>query len=122
MNLLNRLIKLYPILCNINIIICTILRIIGLGLHISNYTYVILGNSILVNVILFMISLKLKLPFWHRVLIFNMTICLIPDLLNSYGYDISDDAYKVIITAILTSLITLITFWKNGGKYFKINK
>ena len=109
-----KLIKYYPILLNAYILITMILYIIGYNLSIYKYFYTIIGQSFIYNAMLLYFSFKFKFCIWHRLLIYNMSFCLLLEAITKYGIKINNYAYIVVISTILTIFVSIIIFRRHG--------
>ncbi len=112
---MNVFVKYYPIVCNVYIALITTLYLLGFRINITNYIYVFISNGIFVNAILFYYSLKDGYPFWHRLLIFSMTVCLIPEQLKVYGIYCTDQ-YRVLMQLVIAALLFHLTFTYYYGR------
>lgn len=111
------IIKYYPVVMNIYLLIAMGLYLLDIDINISKYIYTILGQSFITNIILYYLSVKFKLCEWHRILIINMTLCLLLETLHNWNLLDWDYSYLTILTTILTSLIALL--WAKIKKIYQ---
>lgn len=109
-----RLIKYYPILINLYLLIGMSLYVSGIDVSFGRYIYTFFGQSFYINIIVFLLSAKFRLCIWHRLLIYNMSFCLLLETLYNYGLSINNYAYIVIVTTIITIFIAILIFKKYG--------
>lgn len=109
-----KLIKYYPFILNLYILITMSLYIIGISYQLSNYVYTFIGQSFITNILLLHFSYKFKFCFWHRLLIYNMSFCLFLETLINYGILINNYIYIVVILTIITIFIALILLKRHG--------
>ena len=109
-----RLIKYYPILINLYLLIGMSLYVSGFYVPFGNYIYTFFGQSFYINVLVLSLSFKFRFCIWHRLLIYNMSLCLLLETLYNYGLSINNYAYIVIITTIITIFIAILIFRKHG--------
>lgn len=104
------IIKYYPVVMNVYILITMVICMIGFDINISHYTYTFIGQSFITNIILYFFSIKFKMCAWHRILIINMTICLLLETLHNFNLIKWEYSYLVVVLTILASLISVL--WK----------
>ncbi len=109
-----KLVKYYPILVNIYILIIMLTYVSGIRINVSTYLYTYIGQSFYVDILVLLLSFKLKFCIWHRILIANMMLCLAIETLTNYNIYIKNDVYIMIISTIITIFIALLIFRKNG--------
>ena len=109
-----KLIKYYPILLNAYILTTMNFYLIGYNLCIEKYFYTFIGQSFIYNAILLYFSFKFKFCIWHRLLIYNMSFCLLLEAITKYGIKINNYAYIVVISTILTIFVSIIIFKRHG--------
>lgn len=86
----------------------------GVHINVSDYLYTYIGHSFYVDIVVLLLSLKLKFCVWHRILIANMMICLAIETLTNYNIYIKNDVYIMIISTIITIFMALLIFRKHG--------
>ena len=109
-----KLIKYYPILLNAYILMTMSFYLIGYNLCIEKYFYTFIGQSFIYNAILLYFSFKFKFCVWHRLLIYNMTFCLLLETITNLGFKLNNYAYIVVISTILTIFVSILIFLKHG--------
>ena len=109
-----KLIKYYPILLNAYILITMSFYLIGYKFCIEQYFYTLIGQSFIYNAMLIFFSFKFKFCVWHRLLIYNMTFCLLLETLTNFGFKLNNYAYIVVISTILTIFVSIIIFKRHG--------
>ena len=109
-----QLIKYYPILVNLYVLLGMLIYVSGIRINVSDYLYTYIGHSFYVDIVVLLLSLKLKFCVWHRILIANMMICLAIETLTNYNVYIKNDVYIMIISTIITIFIALLIFRKHG--------
>ena len=110
-----RLIKIYPIVVTLVISIGLMLCIAGI--NISNITYPIFGHSIFANLIMMIISIKLRFCRWHQILIGNLLLIISIEWLSvNVGFIPDAMAYITIISATTSTsiLMSSILYYKHG--------
>lgn len=109
-----KLIKCYPIAMNVYILaIMALYAFFGIG-YVSQYAYPVIGQSLVLNVILLYFSFKFSFCFWHRLLIYNMTFCLMLEAISNFGITFSNHAYIVIVVTMLNIIATWLIYRKHG--------
>lgn len=91
-------VKYIPVIINVWILF------ILLGV-ISDKMYPIFGQSILFNALLYLLSIKYKLCFWHKSLIFSMTFCLIFEFFEINGIFLFEFINNIKLTVCLIGLL-----------------
>lgn len=109
-----RLIKYYPVLLNIYILLSICIYNSGLRFNISDYSYTFIGQSFYLNVLILLLSIKFRFCVWHRLLIYNMSFCLLLETIHNYGINISNHIYIVVLSTIITIFMAIILFIKHG--------
>ena len=109
-----QLIKYYPILVNLYVLLGMLIYVSGVRINVSTYLYTYIGHSFYVDILVMLLSLKLKFCVWHRILIANMMLCLAIETLTNYNVYIKNDVYIMIISTIITIFIALFIFRKHG--------
>lgn len=109
-----QLIKYYPIILNVYILVIMLLYVLGFSCAIFKYVYPFIGQSFYINILVLSLSFKFRFCLWHRLLIYNMSLCLLLETLYNYGLSINNYAYIVIITTIITIFIAILIFRKHG--------
>lgn len=109
-----KLIKLYPVVLNIIILFMMVMYILDIDLNINRYIYTFIGQSFIYNAMLLYFSFKFKFCVWHRLLIYNMTFCLLLETLTNFGFKLNNYAYIVVISTILTIFVSIIIFKRHG--------
>lgn len=74
MKILIFIIKISPIIINFAILISLIFALFDRD--ISSFTYAIFGHSLYFDLLLLLLSVKMRFCFWHRLLIINMIIII----------------------------------------------
>ena len=108
------LVKYYPIILNVYILIITIFYELDSNCSIFKFIYPIIGQSFYVDILVLLLSFKLKFCIWHRILIANMMLCLAIETLTNYNIYIKNDVYIMIISTIITIFMSLLIFRKHG--------
>ncbi len=108
-----KLIKYYPIVLNAYILIIMSLYTIGFNFNICKYLYTFIGQSFIYNAILLYFSFKFKFCVWHRLLIYNMSFCLLLETIFNFGICINNYSYIVIISTIISIFIAILIFRRN---------
>ena len=114
MRTLIKLVKYYPILVNIYILIIMLTYVSGVRINVSTYLYIYIGHSFYVDAVFILLSIVFKFCVWHRLIIGNMMLCLAIETLTNHNIYIKNDVYIMIISTIITIFIALITFRKHG--------
>lgn len=109
-----KLIKFYPVVLNIIILFMMLMYILDIDLNINKYLYTFIGQSFIYNAILLYFSFKFKFCIWHRLLIYNMTFCLLLETITNFGFKLNNYAYIVVISTILTIFVSIIIFLNHG--------
>jgi hypothetical protein len=78
------------------------------------YLYIGFGQSLIYNLYLFSASLSFRFCLWHKVLILNMTICLIIEYLNNKGLFLPDIFDTIIKLTLFSIILSSILYYKNG--------
>ena len=73
----------------------------------ENKGYIFIGDSLYINVVLYLLSRLFKLCSWHRILIITQTVCLGLEFLSLINVQF-DVAYWICGVIILGSLLALI--------------
>lgn len=103
------LLKYYPIVFHIFIVI-DILEQFEL-LKITSWIYPILGSSVIINVILFLLSILFKFSNWHRILIINMFVTIILEWIDvnfSGVFNTTDFLVYYLVVSILFIMVVQI--------------
>ena len=114
MRTLIKLIKYYPILVNLYVLLGMLIYVSGIRINVSTYLYTYIGHSFYVDIILILLSIVFRFCLWHRLLIGNMMLCLAIETLTNYNIYIKNDVYIMIISTIITIFIALLIFRKHG--------
>ena len=114
MRALIKLIKYYPILVNIYILIIMLTYVSGVRINVSAYSYTYIGHSFYVDIVLILLSIVFRFCVWHRILIANMMLCLAIETLTNHNVYIKNDMYIMIISTIITIFIAVFIFSKHG--------
>ena len=109
-----KLIKYYPILVNLYVLLGMLIYVSGIRINVSTYLYTYIGHSFYVDIILILLSIVFIFCVWHRLLIGNMMLCLAIETLTNYNVYIKNDVYIMIISTIITIFISLFIFRKHG--------
>ena len=109
-----KLIKFYRVVLNVLILFMMFTYILDIDLNINNYIYTLIGQRFIYNAMLLYFSFKFKFCIWHRLLIYNMTFCLLLETLTNFGIKLNNYAYIVIISTILTIFVSIIIFKRHG--------
>lgn len=112
--LLINTIKLYPVIINLWILVIMLLFCLGIGLDNIRNTYVIFGQSILSNFLVFILSFAFHFCAWHRALICSMTCVLIMEAIYKFGIHIPHFAYISIAIIVLSLIVSAILYYKHG--------
>lgn len=109
-----KLIKYYPIIVNLYILVTMGLYIFNIYYPFGFYCYTFLGQSFYLNVLILLLSIKFRFCIWHRLLIYNMSFCLLLETIHNYGINISNHIYIVVLSTIITIFMAIILFIKHG--------
>lgn len=109
-----KLIKYYQIVLNVYILGVMLMYVLLGSDFVSNYAYTFIGQSFIINMLILALSFKLKFCFWHQLLIYSQSFCLLLETLNNYGFEIGNYAYIAIIVTMLTLIATWLIFAKHG--------
>lgn len=105
LDLARNIAKVYPIISNVIIIVGCLIDICSISIDIHFTFSVSVGYSVYVCGLLFVLSKVFKFCMWHRLLIWNMLLCLLPNVISEID---SELAYSLIPTYI--SLIISTSF------------
>lgn len=111
-----RLIKYYPVALNIYILVAMLLYVLTGADTLSRYAYTFIGQSFVVNALLWGLSLKFMFCYWHRLLIYNMSICLLLETLYNYNVKVGYYAYIIITLTMIALTASFIISLKHGKK------
>lgn len=111
MKLLIKLVKYYPIIVNISIVLMMIEWYFTKE-NILLYPYI--GQSFYLNSIILILSHNLKFCTWHRILIYSMSFVLFLETISRYGVNINYYLYICIVVSILALTTSTILYYKNG--------
>lgn len=114
MRALIKLVKYYPILVNIYILIIMLTYVSGIRINVSAYLYTYIGHSFYVDAVFIILSIVFRFCVWHRILIANMMLCLAIETLTNHNIYIKNDVYIMIISTIITIFMSLLIFRKHG--------
>ena len=114
MRTLIKLVKYYPILVNIYILIIMLTYVSGIRINVSTYSYTYIGHSFYIDAVFILLSIVFRFCVWHKILIGNMVLCLAIETLTNYNVSIKNDVYIMIISTIITIFIALLIFRKHG--------
>ena len=114
MRALIKLVKYYPILVNIYILIIMLTYVSGIRINVSTYLYTYIGHSFYVDAVFILLSIVFRFCVWHRILIANMVLCLAIETLTNHNVYIKNDMYIMIISTIITIFMSLLIFRKHG--------
>lgn len=106
------LVKYYPIIANINLLVLMILQFWGIDLH--GITGYIVGCVLWPTVILIFLSKYLHFCTWHRVLLYNVTFYSILGIADKAGLKLDCYIYLALISSIITIIVSTILFVKEG--------
>ena len=109
-----KIIKYYPIIVNIYILLGMLTYVSGMPINGNQYVYTFIGQSFITNILLILLSHKLSFCVWHRLLIYNMSFCLLLETIFNFGICINNYSYIVIISTILTIFVSIIIFRRHG--------
>ena len=109
-----QLIKYYPILVNLYVLLGMLIYVSGIRINVSTYLYTYIGHSFYVDAVFILLSIIFRFCVWHRILIANMMLCLAIETLTNYNIYIKNDVYIMIISTIITIFIALLIFRKHG--------
>ena len=112
MRVLINLVRIYPIICNIWILLCMVGQIFYID--ISEKTYTFFGQSFFTNAIILLLSYKFRFCLWHRILIYSMTFTLFTETLNIWGIENNYYFYIVLIFVLLSIVLSIILYKING--------
>lgn len=105
------LVKYIPIVQNIWILFV----LFGL---ISDRLYPFFGQSILLNLLLYGLSVSLKFCYWHRILIISQSIIVFLEFLQNSGVIINDISI-ISISIILIGIINSTLIYYRYGLFIK---
>ena len=114
MRALIKLVKYYPILVNLYVLLCMLIYVSGIRINVSAYSYTYIGHSFYVDIVLILLSIVFRFCIWHRLLIGNMILCLAIETLTNHNVYIKNDMYIMIISTIITIFMSLLIFRKHG--------
>ena len=109
-----KLVKYYPILVNLYVLLGMLIYVSGIRINVSTYLYTYIGHSFYVDAVFILLSIVFRFCVWHRILIGNMVLCLAIETLTNYNVYIKNDVYIMIISTIITIFISLLIFRKHG--------
>lgn len=109
-----RLIKYYPIIMNIYILASISMSFIGISYDSAYYLYTFLGQSFYLNLLVLLLSFKFRFCIWHRLLIYNMSFCLLLETIHNYGVNVSNHIYIVVSVTVITIFMAIIIYIKHG--------
>ena len=109
-----KLIKYYPILVNLYVLLGMLIYVSGIRINVSTYLYTYIGQSFYVDAVFILLSVVFRFCIWHRILIANMMLCLAIETLTNYNIYIKNDVYIMIISTIITIFISVLIFRKHG--------
>ena len=115
--LLIKLLKYYPVIVNLWILI----DMIGyfLNVKVSEYSYTLLGHSLYLDIILLILSLKFKFCLWHQILILSSSFYLIVETLNIWGLE-NNYYFYVNLCVIAISICVATILYKRYGCFKKV--
>ena len=87
---------------------------LGIGSDNIRNTYVIFGQSILSNFLVFILSLVFCFCVWHRILICSMSCVLIMEAMYKFGIHIPHFVYISIAIIVLSLIMSAILYYKHG--------
>lgn len=108
------IIKYYPIIVNVYILMSMLTYVSGMPINGNQYVYTFIGQSFITNILLILLSHKLSFCVWHRLLIYNMSFCLLLETIFNFGICINNYSYIVIISTIISIFIAILIFRKHG--------
>jgi len=76
--------------------------------------YMVFGQTYMLNFLLLVSSLLFNFCYWHRILIYSMTLVLFLETLQRLGIIISEYAYVSAILTIFAIILSSILYYKNG--------
>jgi len=106
--LLIRLLKYFPIILNIQLLLNV--QLYSIGIDISNWIYCLTGTSMYVMVICFISSFVFKFCIWYRVLCISSIISLILEYIDINIVKINYYLYAIQGVVILGLFVSLILF------------
>ena len=109
-----KIIKYYPIIVNIYILLGMLTYVSGVPINGNQYVYTFIGQSFITKILLILLSHKLHFCVWHRLLIYNMSFCLLLETIFNFGICINNYSYIVIISTIISIFIAILIFRKHG--------
>lgn len=107
-------VKYYPIVINIYILTLMILYVLDIPVNLNRFLYIPLGHGLYANLIIFGMSKMFRFCVWHRLLLINMSACLMLEGLRQYNFNINNLPYIVIISTIISIFIAIIILRKYG--------
>ena len=109
-----RLIKYYPIILNLYILLLSALQLLGVSVSFDGMIYTFIGQSFILNILILILSKKFRFCLWHRLLIYNMSFCLLLETLYNFGIEVKNSTYIVVISTIITIFVSILIFKKKG--------
>jgi len=106
------IVRIYPIICNIWILLSMIGQIFYVDL--MEKTYPFFGQSFFTNMIILILSYKFRFCLWHRILIYSMTFTLFIETLNIFGIENNYYFYIVLIYVFLSLVLSTFLYKING--------
>ena len=103
-------IKFYPIIINLYILLIMCMSILGIRVSL----YELFGQSYMLNFLLLISSIVFSFCYWHRILIFSMTLILFLENLYNLGIRVSYYPYLCILIVLLSIILSSILYYKNG--------
>ena len=116
------IIRYYPILVNA-FIAYSCFEYMYLDCDFTLVIYPLIGQSFMINALLFLLSYKYKFCLWHRLMLLNMSFALLLEWFNNMGIEINYNFFLVMISTSITFILTLIYFvyqWKKKTAIQKI--
>lgn len=108
------LIKYYPIIMNLYILIYGSLVYFFNINDVSIFIYTYIGQSFMANVLFLLLSKQLLFCFWHRLLIYNMSFVLFLETISNFGIKIKNDILIDVLITAFALLISAYLYNKHG--------
>lgn len=111
-NFIYRFMAAYPILCNIFIVIYMIMSLMECDLcsFVGQFRYII-GHTFLLNVFLLSLSIKYRMCFWHRALIYSMLLISAYSFAYGFGFEVSHSTYLALTISTISLLLTTVSLY-----------
>lgn len=113
-----RIVKFWPIVTNLIVLLALYMSI--LDISISKFTYPIFGHSLLIDICFLIMSYKMHFCFWHKLLIYNLIAII---LIEWIDVNIFSFEYMIYIRTLLAlscySILTSIILYFRYGWFKK---